>query len=142
MTYADMARRIARIHMLYSQIGLQQGDKVALVGKNSPTWVLVFMATITYGATIVPVLQDFTPHDAQHIINHSDATLLFIDENLWEGYDFAQLPAIRAVISLKSRHVLAERSAEGEPTVERFIRNLTRRFNARYRNTFVPAEVE
>lgn len=142
MTYADMARRIARIHMLYSQIGLQQGDKVALVGKNSPTWVLVFMATITYGATIVPVLQDFTPHDAQHIINHSDATLLFIDENLWEGYDFAQLPAIRAVISLKSRHVLAERSAEGEPTVERLIRNLTRRFNARYRNTFAPADVE
>ncbi len=142
MTYADIARRIARIHMLYSQIGLQQGDKVALVGKNSPTWGLVFMATITYGATIVPVLQDFTPHDAQHIINHSDATLLFIDENLWEGYDFAQLPAIRAVISLKSRHVLAERSAEGEPTVERLIRNLTRRFNARYRNIFAPADVE
>lgn len=141
MTYGDMARRIARIHLLFSQAGVRPGDKVALVGKNSPTWVLTFMATITYGATIVPVLQDFTPHDAQHIINHSEATMLFIDENLWEGYDFEQLPALRAVISLNSRHVLAERSVTGQPTVERLIRNLTRRFNTRYSRNFSPADV-
>lgn len=141
MTYGDLARRIARIHLLFSQAGVRQGDKVALVGKNSPTWVLTFMATITYGATIVPVLQDFTPHDAQHIINHSEATMLFIDENLWEGYDFEQLPALRAVISLNSRHVLAERSVTGQPTVERLIRNLTRRFNTRYSRNFSAADV-
>ena len=136
MTYGDMARRIARIHLLFSQAGVRRGDKIALVGKNSPTWVLTFMATITYGATIVPVLQDFTPHDAQHIINHSEATMLFIDENLWEGYDFEQLTGLRAVISLNTRHVLAERSVEGQPLVERLIRNLTRRFNARYSKKF------
>lgn len=141
MTYSEMARRIARIHLLFSQAGVRQGDKIALVGKNSPTWVLTFMATITYGATIVPVLQDFTPHDAQHIINHSEATMLFIDENLWEGYDFEQLPALRAVISLNSRHVLAERSVTGQPTVERLIRNLTRRFNTRYSRNFSAADV-
>lgn len=141
MTYSEMARRIARIHLLFSQAGVRQGDKIALVGKNSPTWVLTFMATITYGATIVPVLQDFTPHDAQHIINHSEATMLFIDENLWEGYDFEQLPALRAVISLNSRHVLAERSVTGQPTVERLIRNLTRRFNTRYSRNFTAADV-
>mgnify|MGYP002615502230 CR=1 FL=1 len=141
MTYGEMARRIARIHLLFSQAGVRQGDKIALVGKNSPTWVLTFMATITYGATIVPVLQDFTPHDAQHIINHSEATMLFIDENLWEGYDFEQLPALRAVISLNSRHVLAERSVTGQPTVERLIRNLTRRFNTRYSRNFSAADV-
>ena len=142
MTYGDMARRIARIHLLFSQAGVRQGDKIALVGKNSPTWVLTFMATITYGATIVPVLQDFTPHDAQHIINHSEATMLFIDENLWEGYDFEQLPGVRAVISLKTHHVLAERSVTGQPTVERLIRNLTRRFNSRYSRNFTAADVK
>lgn len=142
MTYGDMARRIARIHLLFSQAGVHPGDKIALVGKNSPTWVLTFMATITYGATIVPVLQDFTPHDAQHIINHSEATMLFIDESLWEGYDFEQLPGVRAVISLKTRHVLAERSVTGQPTVERLIRNLTRRFNSRYSRNFTAADVK
>ena len=84
LSYGEMARRIARIHLFYQQIGIKKGDKVALLGKNSPTWVMCFMATITYGATIVPILADFNPHDAMHIINHSGASLLFISQSIWE----------------------------------------------------------
>ena len=66
LSYGEMARRIARFHLFFKQIGLKHGDKVALLGKNSSTWVMCFMATITYGATIVPILSDFNPRDAQH----------------------------------------------------------------------------
>ena len=141
LTYGEMARRIARLHLFYKQIGIRPGDKVALLGKNSVTWVIIFMGTITYGATIVPVLSDFNSHDAQHIINHSDATVLFVNEAHWETFDFEQMPQLKAVVSLETRQVLAERTAEGEGSVERVIRNLTRRFRAVYRKGFAPEDV-
>ena len=141
MSYGEVARRIARIHLFYKQIGIQPGDKVALLGKNSPTWIICFMATITYGATIVPILSEFNPHDAMHIINHSGARLLFVSQSVWETYEFERMPELKAAISLETRRVLDERTAEGESPVERVIRNLTRRFRSCYRNGFTPENV-
>ncbi len=141
VSYGEMARRIARLHLFYKQIGLKPGDKVALLGRNSTTWVICFMATITYGATIVPILADFNAHDAQHIINHSDATVLFVNRSIWEACDFEQMPKLKVVVSLETRHVLAERPGKGEAEAERVIRNLSRRFNAVYRGGFNPENV-
>lgn len=141
LTYGEFARRIARIHIFYQQMGLRRGDKVALLGRNSATWVNFFMATITYGATIVPILSDFNANDSQHIINHSEATLLIVANSIWETLDYEQLPMVRAVLSLDTRLVLAERPREGHPTAEKAIRNLTRRFRAVYRNGFGPENI-
>lgn len=141
LTYGEFARRIARIHIFYQQMGLRRGDKVALLGRNSVTWVTFFMATITYGATIVPILSDFNANDSQHIINHSEATLLIVANSIWETLDYEQLPMVRAVLSLDTRLVLAERPREGHPTAEKAIRNLTRRFRAVYRNGFGPENI-
>lgn len=141
LTYGEFARRIARIHIFYQQMGLLRGDKVALLGRNSATWVTFFMATITYGATIVPILSDFNANDSQHIINHSEATLLIVANSIWETLDYEQLPMVRAVLSLDTRLVLAERPREGHPTAEKAIRNLTRRFRAVYRNGFGPENI-
>lgn len=141
LTYDEFARRIARIHIFYQQMGLRRGDKVALLGRNSATWVTFFMATITYGATIVPILSDFNANDSQHIINHSEATLLIVANSIWETLDYEQLPMVRAVLSLDTRLVLAERPREGHPTAEKAIRNLTRRFRAVYRNGFGPENI-
>lgn len=141
LSYGEMARRIARFHLFFQQVGLKPGDKVALLGKNSVTWVICFMATVTYGATIVPILADFNARDAQHIINHSDSTLLFVNQALWETFEFDQMPQIKAVISLENRQVLAERSVKGENSVERIIRNLTRRFKSVYKAGFNPENI-
>lgn len=141
LTYGEFARRIARIHIFYQQMGLRRGDKVALLGRNSATWVTFFMATITYGATIVPILSDFNANDSQHIINHSEASLLIVANSIWETLDYEQLPMVRAVLSLDTRLVLAERPREGHPTAEKAIRNLTRRFRAVYRNGFGPENI-
>lgn len=144
LTYGDLARRIARMHLFFQQIGVKPGDKVALIGKNSSTWVMCFMATITYGATIVPVLAEFNAHDAQHIVNHSDASILFVNRAMWEQYDFEQMPKLKAVISLETRHVLAERRMDehDDVDVEKVIRNLTRRFRTVYKNGFNPGDVK
>lgn len=136
MTYADFARRIARLHLFYRQIGLKPGDHVALLGKNSASWVVMFIGTITYGATIVPILADFNPHDAQHIVNHSDARVLFVNSSIWETLDFEEMPELQAVVSLDTRQILAERVAEGAQAPSKAIRNLTRRFKAAYPKGF------
>lgn len=133
MTYGDFARDIARVHLFYEQSGIKPGDKVALIGKNTPMWVTVYMATITYGAVIVPILQEFNPTDAQHIVNHSEAVLLFASKAIWESLDFDQLHRIRAVISLDSRQLLAEKPGE---TVSKVIYDLSRQFEERYKSGF------
>lgn len=73
MSYKDVARKIAKLHILYKETGIKPGDKIALCGKNSSQWCVAFIATLTYGAVIVPILADFKPDNIQHLINHSDA---------------------------------------------------------------------
>lgn len=135
ITYGELAKNIARLHILFRQCHIKKGDKIALIGKNTSSWITVFMATITYGATIVPVLQEFNPHDVQHIINHSEAVLLFSSRHIWEGLEMDNLKNIRAAISLDDMHLLSERDGE---TVGILLRGLTRRFRTAYNKGFDP----
>lgn len=136
ITYGEFARRIARLHIFFESQGVKEGDKIALMGRNTTTWVTVFIATITYGAVIVPVLQDFKPQDAQHIINHSESMLLFASDSIFENLEFDELPGIKAALSLDSRRVLAERVTEGPSQPSKVLKNLTRKFKTRYRSGF------
>src|SRR5690554_638317 len=83
-TYGELAREIATLHILFSELNIQKGDKIALIGKNHSSWSILFMATITYGAVIVPILHEFNNESMEHIIEHSDSKLLFINEQIWE----------------------------------------------------------
>ena len=85
LTYGEFAKEIARLHILFEQMGISKKDKIALIGRNHTTWASVFMATITYGAVIVPILHDFHPESMENIILHSDAKLIFIDQNSWKN---------------------------------------------------------
>ena len=141
ITYGDLAKRIARLHIFFESQGVKAGDKIALCGRNTTTWVTAYIATITYGAVIVPVLQDFNAQDAQHIINHSDAVLLFVSNSVFENLDFDEMPALKAALSLDTRRVLAER-AEQEKMPSRVLKNLTRKLKSRYRNGFSREDVK
>ena len=83
-TYGELAREIANLHILFSELNIKQGDKIALIGKNHSSWSILFMATITYGAVIVPILHEFNNESMEHLIEHSDSKLLFINEPIWE----------------------------------------------------------
>lgn len=134
-TYGEFARSIARYHIFFEECGIKQGDKIALLGKNTPSWIEIFFATITYGAVIVPVLNDFNPQDAQHIVNHSDSVLLFVSQSIWESIEFEKLPKIKAALSLDNNELLAEHE-ETEGKVLNALRNLNSVFNAKYPNGF------
>lgn len=82
-TYGELAAKIAWVHLLFNRTGLKKGDKVALVGKNHSSWSIVFLATISYGAVVVPILHEFNPGSVEHIIEHSEAKILFVSESNW-----------------------------------------------------------
>lgn len=139
LTYGEFAEQIAKIHLFYHQVGIKRGDHIALIGKNTPSWVAVFMGTITYGAVIVPILQEFNPNDAQHIINHSESKMLMVSKAIFDTLDFDGLLNIRAAISLEDYTVLAQK--EGEDT-EAAIQQNRQRFNEVYPNGFTTQNVE
>ena len=112
LTYGDFAEQIARLHIIYKECGVKPGDRVAVIGKNTPSWVIVFIGTITYGAVIVPILQEFNPRDAQHIINHSEAELLYASNSIWESFDFDNMRHVRAAVSLDNGKLLAQKEEE------------------------------
>lgn len=141
MTYCDFARTVARYHLFFEQAGIKKGDKIALMGKNTTTWVTIFMSTITYGAVIVPVLQEFNPKDAQHIINHSDAEILFVTNHLWETFEFEKMPKLKAAISLDNLSVHAERYPE-DNFIANLLKNLDNIFNDAYKKGFNERDVK
>ncbi len=91
LTYGELAEEIARIHIMFEELGIEKGDKVALIGKNHSTWSLVFLATFTYGAVIVPILHEFNPESMLHIIEHSDSKCAFINDNIWPTLDNSRI---------------------------------------------------
>ena len=139
LTYGQMAERIAYLHLLFERVGIQEGDRIAVMGKNNSNWVTTYLATVTYGAVIVPILQDFKANDAIHIINHSESKLLFITDQIWENIDVEQVPDLQAVISLNTMELivagLPKTQAVDKMTIEEM-------FAEKYPNGFTKDDVQ
>jgi long-chain acyl-CoA synthetase len=113
-TYGDVGTRIMLLHRFYNSAGINKGDKIALWGRNSADWGLLFLSAITYGAVIVPILPDFKPTDVQNIVAHSDAVLFFVDEGLSKNLDPATFPKVRWIFSVAGAVPLFSRETPPE----------------------------
>lgn len=111
-TYADVACAIARLHTLYDSLGVKEGDKIALVGKNSVRWCVVYLSVVSHGAIVVPVLPDFKPGDIHEIVNHSDSILLFAEQALFDSMDFEKMPNLMGSLKIATFTIQKHR-AEG-----------------------------
>lgn len=105
--YSDVAGHIIYLHTRFEVLGIKQGDKIALLGKNSAHWGISYLAVITYGAVVVPVLPDFKPNDVHHIVNHSESKLLLAADNLFESLEPEKMPRLLGIFSLNDFSVLA-----------------------------------
>jgi len=110
-SYKEIASHILKLHIFFREAGIHEGDKIALVGRNSAHWCMIYLATVTYGAVIVPILPDFKPEDLNNLINHSDSKLLFADDKIYEALDASKLPAISGVVSLEDFSLINSTSA-------------------------------
>jgi len=135
--YRDLARRIRMVHIGFEQCGLKQGDKVALCGKNQSNWAVAFLATITYGAVVVPILHEFKPGNIRHLVNHSDARIFFVGEQVWEGLSESEMPNLEAIVGLNDFDIL--HAPEKEIIT---IRNgLESKFEELYPNGITPEDI-
>lgn len=102
LTYAEIAQKIAELHILFEQCDIKTNDKIALIGRNNANWAITYLATVSYGAIIIPILQDFNPNDVHHITNHSESKLLFVGDSIWENLEEEKLHTVKAVFSLSN----------------------------------------
>lgn len=110
LQYRDVARKIEKIQILLENAGIEKGDKIAICGRNSAHWTVTYLAVITYGAVVVPILHEFKADQVHNIVNHSEARLLFVGDQIWENLNEAAMPHLEGIIELKDFGVPVSRS--------------------------------
>lgn len=133
LTYGELAERIALTHRVFDKLGLKPGAKIAVCGKDSANWVVSYMAIITYGAVVVPILSGFNAVDIAHIINHSEAEMLFVSDAIWEHIELEHTHKLRGVVSLDTSKWLDER---GDDSLQRTLGNVRDDFHQSYPDGF------
>lgn len=109
LQYKDVARKIAKFHIVLESAGIQPGDKIAVCGRNSAHWAVSYLAIVTYGAVVVPILHEFKADNIHNIVNHSEAKLLFVGDQVWENLNEDAMPLLKGIASLKDFSSLVSR---------------------------------
>ena len=132
LKFGDVARRMEKLHIMFEECGLQKGDKVALCSRNQANWAVAFLATMTYGAVPVPLLHEFKSANIHHLVNHSEAKILFVDDVIWEGLSETEMPDLHAIIQVNTFKLLF---ASDEKIVQAR-EHLNELFGRKYPNAF------
>jgi len=132
-TYGALAKEIAKLHILFDECGVKEGDKISLVGKNTTNWGITHIAAFTYGAVIVPILQDFNSKDVSHIIGHSDSVLLFCSDSIRNETDKNEFSRLKGAFSLNNFSLLYQKEGEN---ISAALSRLDVLFNEKYPEGF------
>jgi len=138
LKFGDVARRMAKLQIMFEECGLQKGDKVAICSRNQANWAVAFLATMTYGAVPVPLLHEFKSANIHHLVNHSEAKILFVDDVIWEGLSESEMPDLHAIIQVNTFKLLYA-SDERIVTARE---HLNEYFGRKYPMSFTPECIE
>ena len=148
LQYKDVARKIEKLHIMFENSGVQKGDKIAICGRNSASWAVAFLATLTYGAVAVPVQHEFTPDQIYNVVNHSEAKLLFVGDIVAKSVDATKMPHLEGVIYIPDYSLLVSRTDKltyaREHLNELFGKKYPKAFRAnhvKYHNEATPEEL-
>ncbi|MDD3625373.1 MAG: AMP-binding protein [Proteiniphilum sp.] len=134
-SYGELAREIARLHLLFKELGIVKGDKISLIGKNHSSWSILFMATITYGCVIVPILHEFNPESMEEIIAHSDSRLVFVNDTLWNNLSRSRIEV--PVFEIPSFSLLTTEFAD----IRKVVESLDHTFTTHYPKGFTREDI-
>ena len=110
LQYKDVARKIEKLHIIFEESGIRKGDKIAVCGRNSSHWGVTFLATLTYGAVVVPILHEFKADNIHNIVNHSEAKLLLVGDMVWENSNESAMPLLEGIPMMNDFTLLVSRS--------------------------------
>lgn len=137
LQYHDVARKIEKLHILFENSGIQQGDKIALCGRNSSAWACAFLATLTYGAVAVPILHEFTAEQIHNIVNHSEAKLLFVGDVVATIISEKEMPDLEGIVYIPDYSLVVSRTEKLTYARE----HLNEMFGKKYPKYFRPEHV-
>lgn len=133
LQYKDVARKIEKMHILFQHAGIKPGDKIALCGRNSANWGATFLGVITYGAVAVPILHEFKADNVHNIVNHSEARMLFVGDQVWENFNEAAMPHLEGIIELKNFDLVVSRSKQLSYAREHLNEEFGKKYPCRFR---------
>lgn len=137
LQYRDIARKIAKLHLLFKHAGINKEEKIALCGKNSTQWAVAFMAAMTYGAVPVPILHEFKPEQIHNLLNHSDSRILFCDFSIYKSIDITTSPEVDAVFNIADYSLLYSKNTD----IDYARAHLNELFGKSYPERFTPNDV-
>ncbi|MFA6767823.1 MAG: AMP-binding protein [Parabacteroides sp.] len=135
--YKDLAQEIEKLRIMLEHAGVKEGDKVALIGRNSSNWAITFFGILAYGAVVVPILHDFKPDNIHHIVNHSDAVALFVSSSIFENLNESKMPDLKLIMILEDFSV-----SKGSKDVYNVIDNINKYFGKKFPRVFAPESVK
>ncbi len=132
--FKDLARRMEKLRIMFEECGLQKGDKVAICSRNQANWAVAFLAIMTHGAVPVPLLHEFKSANIHHLVNHSEAKILFVDEVIWEGLSESEMPDLHAIIQVNNFKILYAK----DESINEAKAHLNELFGRKYPEAFTP----
>ena len=132
LQYHDVARKVEKIHIMMEAAGVKKGDRIALCGRNSAHWAVAFVATLTYGAVVVPILHEFNGEQIHNIVNHSESRLLFVGDYVVNSIKAEEMPHLEGIFNLPDFSLHTSRNEQLTDARER----LNELFGAKYPNAF------
>ena len=136
--YRDVARKIAKLHILFELSGLRPGDKVAFCGKNSSQWAIAFLASLTYGTVSVPILHEFKPDNIHNLVTHSESKIFFVDETIWDKLNPEELPTLVGALRINDYSLLLSR----DENLEQARHNLNKIYGEHYPERYTSADIK
>lgn len=136
--YRDVAEDIAKLHILFAKAGIHKGDKIAICGRNMSRWGIALLATLSYGAVAVPIMHEFHPEQIHHVVNHSDAKLLFVGDLVWKKLDIEKMPHLDSVVRITDWASLSAHDS----AVKETLTSLNRHFGEQYPTYFGPENIQ
>ena len=130
--YKDLAQKIAELHLFFESCGLKPGDRIAVCSRNQVNWGVAYLAGMTYGAVVVPILHEFQPVNIRHLVLHSESRIFFVGDNIWPSMAEMDLPGVEVVVTLTDFKVVRSINPEAETCLE----GLEERMRQRYPDGF------
>jgi long-chain acyl-CoA synthetase len=130
--YKDVARRIAELHLFFEACGIKPGDRIALCSKNQANWAVAYLATMTYGAVVVPILHEFQAANIRHLVTHSESRIFFVGDNIWQNLADVDIPGVEVIVTLSDFKVVKTLTPDALAAME----SMEARMLERYRNGF------
>lgn len=137
LQYKDVARKIEKLHIIFSEAGIQKGDRIAVCGRNSSQWAAAFISILTYGAVAVPILHEFKPEQIYNILEHSETRMFFVGDQVWPDLEPDKMPQVEGIFGLHDFSLLVSRSERITNARERLNELFGKKFPKNFRKEHV-----